>query len=256
MFQAKSSGLRLKMTDTKLQAANRNVETMALKIARESPELNDLNLEQLEAVAKIVITQRLTREMNDRANVAGIDYKTEKEVFLNSAGKTSSRYTKVSYSEALAEFEKYADKNGVNVFLMNHAQADDFILSLAGSPNGKRLTVAAVSSFYSFLERRHSTVKNPIRGTKARPTAKAVRELEVPDDEDVEVILDSLPELEKTAVYVMAYRGLRVGALNGLKVRGGRYQSYSKTVVIHTANRQTLGVEYTDCGKSPVAHLH
>jgi site-specific recombinase XerD len=216
------------MPNTGLKVANRNVETIALKIARESPELNDLSDEQLEAVAKIVITQRLTKELNDKANVAGINYKTEKSVFLKSAGKTASRYTKIAYAEALAQLEAYAKKNGIDVLSMSYAQADDFIYSLEGSPNGKRLTVAAVSSFYSFLERRYSSIKNPIRGTKARPSARSVREIEVPDDEDMAVVISRLPELEKAAVFVMAYRGLRVGALGKLKVWGGRYQSLSK----------------------------
>jgi integrase len=40
--------------------------------------------------------------------------------------------------------------------------------------------------------------------------------------------LKEQPELEKMAVYIMAYRGLRVGALNQLKVWGSSYKSYSK----------------------------
>jgi site-specific recombinase XerD len=216
------------MPGTNVKIANRNVETIALKIAKESPELQDLNNEQLEAIAKIVITQRLTKEMNDKANVAGINYKVEKAAFLKSAGRTSSECTKITYSQAIAELERYVNKNGINLFLMNYAQADDFIYSLEGSPNSKRLTVAAASSFYSFLERRHSSVKNPIRGTKARPTAKTIKEIVVPDDDDMVVILNTVPQLEKVAIFVMAYRGLRVGALNRLKVWGGRYHSYSK----------------------------
>jgi site-specific recombinase XerD len=216
------------MQSKELKLANRNVESVALKIAKESPELKDLNLEQLEAVAKIVVTQRLAKEMNDKANVAGIDYKKEKAAFLKSAGKTDSKYTRVAYGEALNCLENFAKRNGINLFLMSYAQADEFIYSLEGSPNSKRLVVATISSFYSFLARRHSSVKNPIRGTRARPTAKSVRELEIPDESEMSVILNSIPELEKVAVFVMAYRGLRVGALNGLKVWGGKYQSYSK----------------------------
>jgi integrase len=114
------------------------------------------------------------------------------------------------------------------MFLMTYAQADDFIYSLTGSPNSKRLTIAAISSFFSYLERRHSSIKNPMRGTKARPTSKAVKELEIPDEIEVMTILNEIPELEKMAVYVMAYRGLRVGGLNKLKVWGNHYKTVSK----------------------------
>ena len=111
---------------------------------------------------------------------------------------------------------------------MTPGQADDFIYSLTGSPNSKNLTVAGVSSFYSYLERRHSVIKNPVRGTKARPVKKPVREIEIPSETELFTILDSLPEMERAAVYIMSYRGLRVGALNKLKVWGNKYQSFSK----------------------------
>ena len=60
---------------------------MALKIANESPELNDLTTEQLEQIAKIVITQNLTNELNIKAKLANIDYKKEKALFLMIASK-------------------------------------------------------------------------------------------------------------------------------------------------------------------------
>jgi integrase len=111
---------------------------------------------------------------------------------------------------------------------MTPGQADDFIYSLKGSPNSIRLTVAGISAFYSYLERRYSVIKNPIRGTKARPGVKTVKDIEIPSEIELFTILNELPELERMAVYIMAYRGLRVGALNNLKVWGNKYQSYSK----------------------------
>jgi integrase len=204
------------------------VESMALKIANESPELNDLTTEQLEQIAKIVITQNLTNELNLKSKVANIDYKKEKDIFLMTASKTGSEHTQSTYLKSLIILEKYAKKNNINILLMTPGQADDFIYSLQGSPNSIRLTVAGISAFYSYLERRYSVIKNPVRGTKARPGVKTVKEIEIPDDIDLFTILTSMPELEKMAVYIMAYRGLRVGALSNLKVWGNRYQSYSK----------------------------
>ena len=218
----------MKMSNGELGIANWDVENMALKIARESPKLEDLNGGQLEGIAKMVIARRLAGELNDKANIADIDYEAEKALFLGTAGKTGSEYTRLTYGGALRELEGYAGKNGINILLMNCGQADEFIRSLGGSPNGRRLTAAAVSSFYSFLARRHPAIKNPVRGTRARPAGRAVRDIEIPGDGDMNVLLASLPELERTAVYVMAYRGLRVGALNRLKIWGGRYQAYSK----------------------------
>jgi site-specific recombinase XerC len=212
----------------KSEIENNNLKLIVKKLANESPELKDLNKEQLEQIAKIVITQRLTNEMNERANIENISYRVEKDIFLMTTSKSGSQYTKSAYREALLEYEKFCKRNKINIFMVNYAQADDFIYSLEGSPNSKRLKIAAISSFYSYIHRRYSVVKNPIRGTKARPTSKKVTELEIPDDADMMMILNNLPEIEKTAVCIMAYRGLRIGALNKLKVWGTKYQSISK----------------------------
>ena len=205
-----------------------NVDFIVQKIARESPQLKDLNNEQLEIIARHVITERLIKEMSDKADIADIDLQNEISLFIQQAGRTKSIATKTVYREALAILTRYARKNNINILMMNYAQADDFIYSLSGAPKSIRLKVAAISSFYSFLERRHSTVKNPIRGTKARPQDKTVKNLEIPTDEEMPVILDSLPDYEKLAVAVMAYRGLRVGSLFRLKIMNNGYQAVSK----------------------------
>jgi site-specific recombinase XerD len=204
------------------------VELMASKIANEAPELKDLTIEQLEQIAKIVITQNLTNELNTKAKIANIDYRKEKELFLMMASKTGSEYTQNAYLKSILKLEKYCNKNDINILIMTPGQADDFIYTLKGSPNSIRLTVAGISAFFSYLERRFSVIKNPIRGTKARPGVRTVKEVEIPDDIELFTILNELPELEKMAVYIMAYRGLRVGALNKLKVWGTNYKSYSK----------------------------
>jgi site-specific recombinase XerD len=207
---------------------NTIVDDMALKIANESPNLDDLTAEQLEQIARIVITQNLTNELNNKAKLASIDYKKEKSIFIMTTSRSGSECTQISYLKALKELERYTKKNGLSILQLTPGQADDFIHSLTGSPNSKNLTIAAVSSFYSYIERRYSVVKNPMRGTRARPMKKPVREIEVPSEMELITILNELPELEKMAVYIMAYRGLRVGALNKLKVWGNKYQSFSK----------------------------
>jgi site-specific recombinase XerD len=170
---------------------------MASRIANESPELSDLTTEQLEQIAKIVITQNLTSELNNKAKLANIKYKDERTIFIMQASRTGSDCTQCSYFKALKVLEKYCKKNNINILQMSPGQADEFIYSLDGSPNSKNLTIAGVSSFYSFLERRYSVIKNPIRGTKARPAKKPVKDIEIPDEIELMTILNELPELEK-----------------------------------------------------------
>jgi len=166
--------------------------------------------------------------MDEKANIADIDIGNEINLFIQQAGRTKSIYTKSIYRQAIATLLRYARKNQLNILLLTYSQIDEFIYSLKGAPKTIRLKIAAISSFYSFLERRHTAVKNPIRGTKARPQDKTIKPTEIPTDDEMQIIIDSLPDFLKLAVYIMAYRGLRVGALNKLKVWGNGFQTVSK----------------------------
>ena len=212
---------------------NKAVENMAMEIALNSPKLNELSREQLEQIAKIVITQNLTNELNLKSKLSGINYKMEKDIFLLQVSKSGSESTQYLYYRSLKLLEKYTNKNGINILQLTPGQADDFIYGLTGSPNSKNLIISGISSFYSYMERRHSVIKNPIRGTKSRPEKKPVNEIEIPSDIELFTILESLPELEKLAVLIMAHRGLRIGALKNLKIWGNKYQSVSKGKMIY-----------------------
>ena len=203
---------------------------MAMRIKQEAPTLADLNNEQLEQIARLVISQRLAAEMNTAVNLAGIDYQSEKETFLNTAGKTESPHTKKSYRAGIDRLEAWAASRGINVLELTPAQADDFIYSLRGSRAAAsiRLDIAAASSFFTWLHRRHNAIENVFRGSKARPAKKAVKVIEIPSTQEVETIIRELAALESAAAAVMAYRGLRAGALPTLSITGGKFTGYSK----------------------------
>ncbi|MDR0322053.1 MAG: site-specific integrase [Treponema sp.] len=205
-------------------------QEMAMRIKREAPTLADLNNEQLEQIARLVMTQRLTAELNKQVNLAGINYTAEKKTFLNSAGKTKSEHTRRAYSAGLERLEKWTAAQGINILELTPAQADDFIYALNGNRSAAsiRLDTAAASSFYTWLHRRHNAIDNPFRGTKARPVKKAVKKIEVPTAAELKTIIKELPKYESAAVSVMAYRGLRAGALATMSINGGRFTAYSK----------------------------
>jgi len=207
-----------------------NVQDMALRIAREAPTLADLNGEQLEQIARMVMTQRLTQEMSAAANLAGIDYRAEKETFLDNAGRTGSKHTSRGYRAGLDRLEAYAERAHITPLELTPARADDFIYSLKGEAAAAsvRRDVAACSSFFTWLERRHEGIKNPFRGTKARPAKKAKKELAIPNAAEVKKILAALPAFEAAAVSVMAFRGLRIGGLPGMEITGERFKTRSK----------------------------
>jgi len=205
-------------------------QEMAMRIKREAPTLADLNNEQLEQIARLVMAQRLTAELNKQVDMAGINYQSEKETFLNNAGKTASKHTRAAYKNGLSRLEQWTETQGINILELTPAQADNFIYAMKGNRAAAsiRLDTAAASSFFTWLHRRHNAIENPFRGSKARPAKKAVKKIEVPTAIEIKTIIKELkPELSAAAA-VMAYRGLRAGALPTLIISGGRFTAQSK----------------------------
>ncbi len=167
------------------------------------------------------------KAFSKKIKIASIDYDGEKDLFLSSF---KSIATKDAYCRSLNRAEEYAETLGISVLEFTPAQADDFIYSLKDrSPLSIRRDAAAVSSFFTFLERRHESVSNPFRGTKARPSKKTVRNEAYPDAEEVDYIVNHMSNKELSAiVYIMAHRGLRVGAFRNLSIKDGRFKTISK----------------------------
>jgi len=212
-------------------AGNVTVRDLADRIAKETPDLEDLTPEQLETLAKIVIAERLKDDLRGRAELARIDYQAERAAFLAHAGRTGSPNTARAYAAALNRLEAFAAYRGIPVPAMKAKEADDFAYSLAAegrAASSVRRDIAAASSFFSFLERRFDCVRNPFRGTKARPEKRGKKPARFPTDKELESILAALSPTLRAAAAVMAYRGLRVGALPSLTLRGAHYTGRSK----------------------------
>jgi site-specific recombinase XerD len=222
-----------------------NVLAMAIKIAKESPQLCDLNKDQLEAIAKICLTQRLTDELCKEVDIAGIDYQKEKSIFLMSVSKSNSEKTRTAYCYAIARLEQWCKNNNLKMLGLTFANADDYINYLRnkeGYANGSVLLYArAASSFYNSLERRFASVKNPFRSSRALPNSSSTKIDMIPTDEEVNRILENAPPIEKAIISIMAFRGLRVSGVKNLQLlTGGRYHSFSKAKNIN-------GILPSDC---------
>jgi site-specific recombinase XerD len=114
---------------------------------------------------------------------------------------------------------------------MTAAQADQFIRDLKGESLAAasiRRDIAAVSAFYSFLERYHAAIKNPVRGTRIRPARENKKETVIPSAPDMDVILAAMPPIERAIVETLSGRGLRAGALPSLERKAGKYYGKSK----------------------------
>jgi len=203
------------------------LSTLIDLLVHETPSLESLGREDLKTVAKAMVLDSLKDDLKRRVEIERIDYPAKRELFLARCGKKSVK-TESTYRLALDLLDQWADRAGVHVLEMKGSQADAFIDSLVGAPSTVRIRVAAASSFFTFLEREtDGRVRNPFRGTKARPVKKTKTPV-VPTKEELEVIMAALTPVNQAAVVVMTEHGLRVGALAGLNIWNGRYSSTSK----------------------------
>lgn len=212
-----------------------DITNLARSIKNEAPQLSDLTPEQLETVAKLVITDRLKDQMKRAVDLAGIDYEDEKARFLDTSSKTGSAHTKRAYNSALMKLEAFTTARNLSPLELSPALADDFINDLKKrdfSPATIRQAIAGASSFFTYLERRVNNkaiiILNPFRGTKARPAKKIVRACQYPTRKEVKTIIDALPAELSAIVFIMAFRGLRAGAFPGLKIHGKTFETVSK----------------------------
>jgi site-specific recombinase XerD len=215
---------------TKGSAPATTLQSAVNDIALFMPSLDELSSEQLEAIAKMVIAQNLTADLDRKVKAARVDWETEKETFLKTA---KSANTKAAYRRSIERLERYATDKDIELATLTAKEADDYIYALTATGRASaavRLDIAAASAFYSFLARRYEgTVKNNFQGTKARPASKAKKDVAVPTAVEVQTIISALPPDEAAAVTVCAFRGLRVGALPTLTATaGGKYNGFSK----------------------------
>ena len=105
----------------------------------------------------------------------------------------------------------------------------DFVQQAAGgSPATVQLRIAAASSFWTWLERRHAELRNPFRGTRSRPPKKPRRPLAMPSDAEVRLLEAEAEPALAAAIVMMGQGGLRVGALPGMSITGNRWTSTTK----------------------------
>lgn len=217
---------------TKNTPKNISISPEALQefIQRQSDKASDLsNMTAKEFITRFQKYADHERQeaFNKKMKLSKVEYDGEKDLFLDTF---TSEDTRDAYCRSINFAEEYAATLNKSVLEFTPAEADDFIYSQKErSPASIRRDIAAVSSFFTFLERRHKGISNPFRGTRARPKKKGVRTEAFPTTEEVDYIVSNLND-EKLSliVYIMAHRGLRVGAFQSLSLRGENFKTESK----------------------------
>ena len=222
-------------------------QEMAAILKQEMPTLDDLNSDQLSAIAQKTIIESLTAEFQKQIKLSGINWQEKKDTFLND---TKSEQTRRAYGKAIARLEAWANRKSINLLELTAENADNFIRQLsAGELTEKtnrpsaatvRRDIAAISAFYSFLNRYHEQIKNPIKGTGLRPPKENLKEIITPSEKDYKTIIKELPPVERAIIVTLASRGLRAGALPTLELKDGKYRGRSKGKILKENN--TAGV--------------
>ena len=201
------------------------MEALIAQLAASSPALADLAPAEMETIAKSVIIDELKGEFRHRLQTARIDLGAKRQAFLE---RLASPHTRRAYGAALDALEAWSSRANIAVLDMKAAHADRFIASLKGSAASIRLTIAAASSFFSFLDREtEGLIRNPFLGSRLRPKRASAVPL-VPTAEEVALLLACAPPDLQAAIIAILDQGFRVSALPCLQIWGARYRSESK----------------------------
>ena len=195
--------------------------------------LEALTPDQLAALGRAALADELKDAIRKKIKTARLTYATEAESWL---ACYPSQATQATYRRALDIMAAWCELQGIDPLAMTPEQADAWLQyeTRAGSDTDTvRVRAAAVSSFFTFAERRHTdAIRNPIRGTKARPKRTAPRAI-IPTPDEIRTLAEYALAREDhelhAAVIFLTATGCRVGALPELMIRAnGTYTTKSK----------------------------
>ncbi len=205
-----------------------------LKIVKNENTIS-LTKEESEQLLKATMFSSMIDEMKIDNQITAIEYTKEKEIFFKTCSKNDSKHTARQYKNGLSKLENYTTVNSINILKLSPREADDFCLSLKDSKSSNatiRASISSCSTFFSFLERRHTVIRNPFRGTRTRPPLRAKKQVLIPTEKELKVIIENISNSTiKVAIEFIKDTGIRVGALDTLKIKGGKYYAYSKVYV-------------------------
>lgn len=213
----------------------------------DSKKLDKLNENELAYITKQILVDRLKDELKLEIKMSKVDLDTLQDRWLSGF---DSQATKETYGKGLQIFFDWAELQEKNVFNLNSIDIDDYVKYIEKQYNMRnsiRERIAAVSSFFSFLERHDVISKNYFKGCRrpSRPFETKSSE-EIPGDKELKIIEECLQEEMNSegrgsagkrnqarillgVITVIKYHGVRCGALPSFAIdKAGRYNSISK----------------------------
>ena len=212
------------------------LEQRISEMAARIPELADLTPAQVDAISRAVLVDELKSEMKRAVLSARINWGAEASAFLSDK---NSPHTREAYHRALNSLFSWIGRKNLSPADITPRLADDYIRDLRAEgkdADSSRLYIAGASSFFTFLERRYDEIRNPFRGTKARP-ASTWKTAVIPSIEELQTILDTASPYLHSALAIVAETGLRVGGLANLTIKA------DGTFTTITKGKQFIGPE-------------
>jgi site-specific recombinase XerD len=201
------------------------------KLAHEVPELADLDEATLEKIARLALVDEVKAKLKKAVDLERVDYKAERNRFVSTTSRTGSPRTRKLYAKALSRLDAWCTKQGISPLELTPARADDWINAEKAEGRASatvNLDISGCSAFWTWMERRHSELRNPFRGTRERPAKKAAHKLAVPSDSEIRELEAAAAPWLKAAIVLMGQGGLRVGGLPGLSINGARWPTVTK----------------------------
>ena len=213
----------------------------------DSKRLDKLNENELEYITKQILVDRLKDELKLELKMSMVDLDALQDRWLSGF---DSQATKETYGKGLQIFFDWIELQEKNVFNLNSIDIDDYVNYIEKQytmRNSIRERIAAVSSFFSFLERHDVISKNYFKGCRrpSRPFETKSSD-EIPGERELQIIEISLQEEMNSegrgsagkrnqarillgVVTVIKYHGVRCGAIPSFTIdKAGRYKAESK----------------------------
>lgn len=209
------------MTEPAGAITQADLEAKIRDLAALRPELSNLTSEQIDILSRSVVFTQLQAELSRKVTAARINWEEEKTAFLSDC---RSDRTRDVYRRGLKRLSSWMEHKGITPADLSPRLADDYIRYLragTGDADTHRVVVSACSAFFTFLERRFDEIRNPFRGTRARPRSTWPTAT-IPTKREIDIILEEASPVLKAAITVMVESGIRIGGLPSLEIKADK----------------------------------
>ena len=221
---------------------------------RQNPEAITPDLQK--AIAQFAVLQDGASKAIKDADAAELarQYEDWKGLFFASR---RSEATRRAYARAIGIFEAFCRTEGIEPTALKYADAVKFAQSAlltqkegnAGqrAPESIRRDIAAVSAFYTELYKlSESRIVNPFIRIGHKPKKQETHIKDVPTGEELAAILANTSGIVRAAIYAMAHRGFRIGALKELHLQTRAGKTIFETRTKGKAQGGTLAADIVE----------